>query len=183
MKFNTMKTPRGLVLVVAIVALLSLLASCSARNGDAESVPSDDGYSFENPVGIQAESDEGFVIDGILDEKEYQSCNWLKLENTQGGAGVDIAMTSFYGKNGIYIVYDVTESSRVYVNPDRPSYLNSCIEMYLASSNAANMSSNEVFEIDMLPTGELSIRQRTGKDNWDNVDSTDYVMARLGATT
>ena len=45
------------------------------------------------------------------------------------------------------------------------------------------MNSNEIFEIDMLPTGDLSVRQRTGKDNWVNAASTDDIMAHLGATT
>ena len=172
--------------ILAVVVLLgSTLGIWALTSGGDEiiKVPSEDEYSYINPEETKAEPDEGFVIDGVLDEEAYKNCNWLKLQNTQGGAGVDIAMTTYYGKNGMYIVYDVTESSRIYVNPDRPTYLNSCIEMYLASSKVANMSSNEVFEIDMLPTGELSIRQRTGKDNWVNVASTDDLMARLGATT
>ena len=146
-------------------------------------VPPEETYAYNNPTKTLAEPDAGFVIDGVLDEPQYQNCNWLKLQNNQGGAGVDIAMTSYYGEKGIYIIYDVAENSMIYVNPDRPTYLNSCIEMYFASSNATSMSSNEVFEIDMLPTGELSVRQRTGKDNWVNVATTDDIMARLGATT
>ena len=167
--------------------LLSILLVCAFAFAGCEAttttVKTDETYEFSNSDVVLAEPDEGFIIDGILDEQQYQNCNWLKLQNTQGGAGVDIAMTSFYGEKGMYIVYDISESSMIYVNPDRPTYMNSCIEMYLASSNAANMNSNEVFEIDMLPTGDLSIRQRTGKDNWVNAASTDDIMARLGATT
>ena len=172
-----MKKLKMLSLLCLLAALL--LTGCN----DTEIVPAKDAYSFENQQIPKADPDTGFVIDGVLDESQYQNCNWLKLQNTEGGAGVDIAMTSFYGENGMYIVYDISENAMIYVNPDRPSYLNSCIEMYLATSNASSMNSNEIFEIDMLPTGDLTIRQRTGKDNWVNVASTHDVMAHLGATT
>ena len=146
-------------------------------------IKADGEYGFSNAEKIKAEPDAGFVIDGILDEAQYQNSNWLKLKNTEGGAGVEVAATSYFGDNGLYIVFDITESSRIYFNPNRPSYLNSCIEMYLASSSVASMSSNQLLEIDMLPNGDLSIRQRTAKDNWVNVASTDDMMAMLGATT
>ena len=166
----------------ALLAVAALVVWGLAGQG-LQIIPATDAYSFENPQPVKAEPDAGFVIDGILDEAAYEGCNWLKLQNTQGGAGVNIAMTSFYGENGMYIVYDIDESGMIYVNPTRPSYMNSCIEMYLATSNASSMNSNEIFEIDMLPTGELIIRQRTGKDNWVNAASTDDIMARLGAAT
>ncbi|MBR5570083.1 MAG: hypothetical protein IKW10_04220 [Oscillospiraceae bacterium] len=146
-------------------------------------IKADGKYGFSNAEKIKAEPDAGFVIDGILDEAQYQNSNWLKLKNTEGGAGVEVAATSYFGDNGLYIVFDITESSRIYFNPNRPTYLNSCIEMYLASSSVASMSSNQLLEIDMLPNGDLSIRQRTAKDNWVNVASTDDMMAMLGATT
>lgn len=167
--------------MLSLLCLLAtlLLAGCK----ETQIVPAKEAYSFENQQVPKADPDTGFVIDGVLDEPQYQNCNWLKLQNAEGGAGVDIAMTSFYGENGMYIVYDISENAMIYVNPDRPTYLNSCIEMYLATSNASSMNSNEIFEIDMLPTGDLTIRQRTGKDNWVNVASTHDVMAHLGATT
>ena len=171
---------KSLWLLCALLICAFALAGCVNQS---TVVKTGETYEFTNPTKTVAQPDAGFVIDGVLDEEQYKSCNWLKLQNNQGGAGVDIAMTSFYGEKGMYIVYDISENSPIYVNPDRPTYLNSCIEMYFASSNAANMNSNEVFEIDMLPTGELSIRQRTGKDNWVNAATTDDIMAHLGATT
>ena len=176
-KNKWMKT--GLWMLCALLICAFALAGCVKTSTIKKT---DKTYEFSNPTKSTAQPDAGFKIDGVLDEQQYQNCNWLKLQNTQG-AGVDIAMTSFYGEKGIYIVYDVSDNSPIYVNPDRATYLNSCIEMYLASSNATSMASNEVFEIDMLPTGELSIRQRTGKDNWVNAATTDDMMAVLGATT
>ncbi len=184
-KSKKMSVKKLIVIILAAVLLLAIaaLAVWLIAFQDTKIVPAKDPYSYRNPAEVKAEPDEGFIIDGILDEAQYQNCNWLKLKNTQGGAGAELAMTSFYGENGMYIVYDITENAMIYVNPDRPSYLNSCIEMYLASSNASSMNSNEIFEIDMLPTGDLSVRQRTGKDNWVNAASTDDIMAHLGATT
>ncbi len=184
-KSKKMSVKKLIVIILAAVLLLAIaaLAVWLIAFQGTKIVPAKDTYSYNNPAEVKAEPDEGFIIDGILDEAQYQNCNWLKLKNTQGGAGAELAMTSFYGENGMYIVYDITENAMIYVNPDRPSYLNSCIEMYLATSNASSMNSNEIFEIDMLPTGDLSVRQRTGKDNWVNAASTDDIMAHLGATT
>jgi len=172
-----------ILLIAALVLAAAAVTTWLLASGDTKIIPPKADYTFTNPEKIKAQPDDGFVIDGVLDEEQYQNCQWLKLQNTQGGAGVDLAMTSFYGENGMYIVYDISESATIYVNPTRPTYLNSCVEMYLATSNASSMNSNEIFEIDMLPTGDLSVRQRTGKDNWVNCASTNDIMAHLGATT
>ena len=179
------KNIKRMIIVLAAVLLIgagTLVAWLILGQG-TKFIPADGQYSFSNSEAIKAQPDDGFVIDGVLDEAQYQNSKWLKLQNTEGGAGVNIASTSYFGDNGFYIVFDISESSRIYVNPNRPSYLNSCIEMYLASSDVASMSNNQILEIDMLPTGDLSIRQRTAKDNWVNVASTDDIMATLGATT
>ena len=181
------KSKKIMLIAVILTAALILGAGALAMGmfvlQGTQLIKADGEYSFSNPEQIKAEPDAGFVIDGVLDEAQYQNSNWLKLKNTEGGAGVDVAATSYFGENGLYIVFDITESSRIYFNPNRPSYLNSCIEMYLASSDVASMSNNQILEIDMLPTGDLNIRQRTAKDNWVNVASTDDMMAVLGATT
>ena len=181
-KSKKIKLVAIILAAVLILGAGALVAWLVAGQG-AQLIMADGQYSFSNAEQIKAEPDAGFVIDGILEEAQYQNSNWLKLKNTEGGAGVDVAATSYFGENGLYIVFDITESSRIYYNPNRPSYLNSCIEMYLASSGVSSMSSNQLLEIDMLPTGELSIRQRTAKDNWVNVASTHDCMALLGATT
>ena len=173
----------AVILTAALILGAGALAMGMFVLQGTQLIQADGEYSFSNPEQIKAEPDAGFVIDGVLDEAQYQNSNWLKLKNTEGGAGVDVAATSYFGENGLYIVFDITESSRIYFNPNRPSYLNSCIEMYLASSDVASMSNNQILEIDMLPTGDLNIRQRTAKDNWVNVATTDDRMALLGATT
>lgn len=167
----------GAVFAVCIAALVAL----ALTRGNV--VPATEEYGYVNPDETKASPDEGFVIDGVLDETQYEKCNWLKLKNDEGGAGVDIAMTSFYGKKGMYIVYDITESSPIYVNLQRNSYMNSGIEMYLALDGVTSMATNKAFEIDLLPTGDMSFKQRTGRENWVNVACSEDIMAYLGATT
>ena len=188
MQKTNKKTPKGLILIIALVALIALgavgiWAMLSGGEGKIEDVPTDDVYEYVNPGESKAQPDEGFTIDGVLDEKEYLKNKWLYLHNDDGGNNVDIAMTSYYGEKGMYFVYDVTETVPIYVNLERASYLNSCIEMYFAPSTVTTLNGNSVFEVDLLPTGDMVFKQANGKGGYVNVATTDDKMAYLGATT
>ena len=177
-------TAKRLVLVIAAVVVICGLAlglMVYSRNNVKE-VAAEDDYGYINPDETKAETDAGIVIDGVLDEEEYQNNNWLYLHNTEGGADVDIAMTSYYGEKGMYFVYDVTERTPIYVNLSRASYLNSCIEMYLAPSTVTSLTGNSLFEIDMLATGDMTFKKSNGKGGYVNVATTNDMMAVLGAT-
>ena len=175
-----MKKMKSLALIGLLSALTVLvLAGCN----NIKEVPAEASYGFENPALPKAEPDSGFVIDGVLDEAAYQNNNWLYLHNEDGGNTVDIAMTSYYGENGMYFVYDVTETVPIYVNPKRNSALNSCIEMYLAPSYLSTVQDNSIFEIDLMPTGDMSFRKSNGAYGYTNVITTNENMAVLGATT
>lgn len=184
-----MEKPSKLTTKKVIIILVSIFAICGIALGalvfarNASRVASTEDYGYVNPDETQAETDEGFKIDGVLDEAQYQNNKWLYLHNTEGGADVDIAMTSYYGEKGMYFVYDVTERTPIYVNTDRASYLNSCIEMYLAPSSVTALNGNSVFEIDLLPTGDMTFKKSNGKGGYVNVATTDDKMAVLGATT
>ena len=132
MKITKMTPLKGIVLLLALVTFLGCLAGCG-KNGGILEVPAEEAYSYINPDETKAETDAGIVIDGILDEEAYKNNNWLYLHNDDGGNNVNIAMTSYYGQKGMYFVFDVTESVPIYVNLDRASYMNSCIEMYLSA--------------------------------------------------
>lgn len=179
-------TLKGIVLIIAVAVLLcggAVATWALTRGGGVEKVATEDDYGYVNPDETKAEPDEGITIDGVLDEKEYQDNNWLYLHNDNGNSTVDIATTSYYGEKGMYFVYDVTESTPIYVNLDRTSAMNSCVELYLALSGVTNMDSSEIFEIDLLPTGDLVFKQRNGKGAFMDVATTDDKMAYLGATT
>ena len=170
------------MLILSVMAML-VLAGCHTKEGTITEVPADDTYSFVNPEVLKAEPDVGMVIDGVLDEEVYQNNNWLYLHNEDGGNNVDIAMTSYFGEQGMYFVYDVTESVPIYVNPNRSPVLNSCIEMYLAPSYLTGVTQNSIFEIDLMPTGDMSFRKSNGSYGYINVATTNENMAVLGATT
>ena len=170
-------------LILLLVLTMTALAGCKSGKGKITEIASEDPYSYVNPDESKAEPDPGIVIDGVLDEAVYQNNNWLYLHNDDGGNNVNIAMTSYYGEKGMYFVYDVTESVPIYVNLDRASYMNSCIEMYLAPSNLSSVKENSIFEIDMMPTGDMTFKKSDGKYGYADVLTTDDKMAVLGSTT
>ena len=182
-----MKKMKSLKMMLLVLALALALAGCVAGTTIRE-VPAEGSYTYENPEPIKAQPDTGIVIDGILDEDAYKNNNWLYLYNGEAGNNVSIAMTSYFGERGMYIVFDVTESVPIYVNPNRSTVLNSCIEMYLAPCYASSMQDNDIFEIDLLPTGDMLFKRGNGKidgsnTGFSNVTSSNDIMARLGATT
>ena len=176
-----MKKLKMMPLLCLLAALM--LVGCKAEENKIKEVAAQDDYGYVNPDETKAQADAGFVIDGVLDEAAYQDNNWLYLHNEDGGNNVDIAMTSHYGEKGMYFVYDVTETSPIYVNTKRASYMNSCIEMYLAPSNVMGVQENSIFEIDMMPTGDITFKKSNGKYGYENVISTNDKMAYLGTTT
>ncbi len=180
-------SPKALIAAVLAVALVigAVIAAILLipKGLKINEVPPTDQYAYINPDESKAETDAGIVIDGVLDEAVYQNNNWLYLHNDDGGNNVDIAMTSYYGEKGMYFVYDVTETVPIYVNLQRASYMNSCIEMYFAPSTVTSLKENSYFEVDMLPTGDMVFKKSNGKGGYVNVATTDDVMAYLGATT
>ena len=172
-----------LLMVLSVMVLAGCGKDAPVVDGGNPEIPTEDGYSYENPEEAKAEPDAGFVIDGILDEEAYKNNNWLYLHNDDAGNDVDIAMTTYFGEKGMYFVYDVTESVPIYVNLERSPTLNSCIEMYLVPSDATNAKDNHFFEIDLLPTGDLYFKKSNGAYGYTDVSTTSDKMAVLGATT
>lgn len=170
-------------LLVAIGGIVAAVFLIKPQEKVIHEIPATEGYGYINPDETKAQTDEGIVIDGVLDENVYQSSNWLYLHNDDGGNNVSIAMTSYYGEKGMYFVYDVTETVPIYVNLQRASYMNSCIEMYFAPSTVTSLKENSYFEVDMLPTGDMVFKKSNGKGGYVNVATTDDIMAHLGATT
>ena len=177
MKKMKMTVSKRTVLMLALIALMIGLVGCSGK------VPTDEEYTFENPSIERIQPDEGFKIDGVLDEAVYQNANWLYLNNVAAGNNVNVGVTSQFGEQGLYLVFDVTESVPIYVNPNRSSVLNSGIEFYLAPGGTKNHKQNNFFEIDLLPTGQVKFKKTNGKDGYVDVATTNDLMAYMGATT
>ena len=142
------KRKTAVVALLSVFAMTTLFAACEASKNITE-VPTDKDYGYNNPDRVYAQPDEGFKIDGKADEEVYKNSKWVYLHNQNGTNTVDLAMTSHFGEKGMYFVYDVTENTPIYVNPDRASYINSGIEMYFAPQGITSMSNDHVYEIDL----------------------------------
>ena len=182
MKKTRITISKRALLVLALAMLIMSLVGCEAIWGIKE-VPTDKEYTFTNPEPELAQPDAGFKIDGIADEEAYKNANWLYLSNNGEGNNVNIAATSHFGQQGMYFVFDVTESFPIYVNSNRSSVLNSGIELYLAPAGTQNHKENNFFEIDLQPTGDMFFRMSNGKWGYIDATTTNDKMARLGATT
>ena len=183
MKKMNITISKRVLLILALSMLVMSLAGCSLFDSGIKEVPADKEYTFTNPEPELAKTDEGFKIDGIADEDAYKNANWLYLNNNGEGNNVNIAVTSYFGEQGMYFVYDVTESFPIYVNPNRSSTVNSGIEMYLAPAGTVNHKENNFFEIDLQPTGDMLFKMSNGKWGYLDAKTTNDKMAVLGATT
>ena len=186
-KMNITIFKRAALMLTLAILIMSLVGcefdlSVIEKFGIKE-VPSDEEYTFTNPEPELAKTDAGFKIDGIADEEAYKNANWLYLSNNGEGNNVNIAATSHFGQQGMYFVFDVTESFPIYVNPDRGTVLNSGIEMYLAPAGTKNDRENNFFEIDLQPTGNMVFKMTNGRWGYVDAKTTNDKMARLGATT
>lgn len=177
-----MRKIKSSVLLLALVLLVSLLAAGCGQL-QIQELPAEEEYTYENPQKPQAIADDGFVIDGVLEEAAYTNNNWLYLSNREGNTDVQVAATSYFSEKGMYFAFDVTESNPIYVNPTRASYLNSGLELHLAPSKLSNMKGNSVFEINLLPNGDMTFKKSNGKGEFVNVATSNDIMAVLGATT
>lgn len=67
---------------------------------------------------------------------------------------------------GVYIAVDVEETgSKIYVNPNRASYCNSCIELYMDMASETDLT-KKTFELDLMANGDFSVRSRVPA-RWD----------------
>ena len=185
MKKMNISISKRVLLVLALATLVMSLVGCKSilNRGGVTEVPADKEYTFTNPDPELAKTDAGFKIDGIADEEAYKNANWLYLSNNGEGNNVNIAVTSYFGEEGMYFVYDVTESFPIFVNPNRSSTINSGIEMYLAPAGTVNHKENNFFEIDLQPTGDMLFKMSNGKWGYLDAKTTNDKMAVLGATT
>lgn len=118
---------------------------------DAAGIPNMQDYTFDNSDSREhAIYDEYMKIDGKLDEQKWQEVRWLYAEDTPNASqSAKIEFTCFVGENGIFIGAKVEEQgSNIWVNPDRGSWTNSCLELYVGPVGQASNRS-KTFEIDI----------------------------------
>ena len=174
MKRNKKKA-LAVLCAVSSVGAVAALAACGT--GNAEYVP-----DYDLSVGDIHEVDPEITLDGKLDDAIYKDRRWLEVNKEHGGETATMRMTSWFGKQGVYLAFDVTESCNIYVNHNRASYLNSGIEMYLASEGTTSIDTMNSFEVDLEADGTLTFKRRL-KGGWDNFATTCEIMAQLVSTT
>lgn len=178
-------TSKKLIIIPASILVVCglVFGILMAVGHSMKEVPTNEKYVYYNPDETKADTDEGFKIDGVFDEAVYKNSTWLYAHNENGDSSVDLAMTSYYGEKGMYFAIDVTESTTVYVNPDRSNYCNSGIELYMAPSKASNLKYNNTYEMNLLPTGELGVYRSGGTGGFVRGETQEWQMPYLGATT
>lgn len=126
----------------------------------------DGDYTFVNPdKSASVELDEGVTLDGEFNEKQWSDSRWLKVQDKQTDTQyADIEFTTWYGEKGVYFGMKVVETgSSIFHNPSRESYLNSCIEMYMGTTDTES-DARTIFEFDFTCTGDLS--PKLNLDDW-----------------
>lgn len=143
-----------------LALLLPVLFALSACSGEV--TPRDE---YNPKLGYESgchQLDQGFKLDGVLDEKEYSEIKHFKGKKTSGDEWADVDWVIHFGVEGIYIGIDVTENTKLYVNPFRATYVNSGIEMYLSPATATSYSTPNTLEIDMVADGTLLVKRNIG---------------------
>lgn len=125
-------------------------------------------YSFTNTEKFVAEADSDMTIDGRFDEARWNESRWLyATDRINSKQYAEISFTTSYGGKGIYFAMKVEEfGTNIYVNPDRASYINSSIEMYMAPANDPT-ASTRMFEFDFLADG--SYKSKLNYNGWTEV--------------
>ena len=126
-------------------AITALMAGCVVEDPNP--------YKFENKPHPVAEADADMTIDGKFDEARWQSVRWLNgVDKPNSKQSANIEFTTSYGTKGVYFAMRLEEQgTNIYVNPERASWMNSCIEMYMGP--AGDTGDLRLFEFDFLADG------------------------------
>ena len=162
-----------------VISLIPLLSLCSCAE---KVIPDGKNYTFENPSEVRHEIDEGMQLDGVFSEEHWKTTRWLNgIDRLNNSQYAEINFTTFFSDLGVYFGLEVKEhGTTIYVNPERSSYLNSCIEMYMGPSNQ-NYGNKSVFEMDFIADGSYSIRSQM--NGWANISVPDAYLPIAGSTT
>lgn len=137
-------------------------------------------YTFTNPEKEKHAIDSDMTIDGEFNEERWKNVRWLKgVDQLNKNQYAEINFTTSYSDLGVYFGLEVKEhGTNIYVNHERSSYFNSCIEMYLGPANAGK-NDKRCFEIDLMADGTYSVREYL--NNWAHVQAPDSILP-IGAS-
>lgn len=164
--------------VICALAAVGVGAALSACGSEPEKYK----YNYDTSVGQIHATDPEITLDGKLNESIYKSRRWLTIEKEHGEETARMRVTTWFGEQGVYMGFDVEESCNIYVNHNRASYMNSGVEMYLATEGTTSIESQTSFEVDLEADGTLTFKRRL-KGGWDRFDTTVDIMAQLVTTS
>lgn len=150
------------LLAVALSAI-TLAVSCGALAAcDSETqynvINSNREYTFERYKKSTAVLDEEVTLDGEFTEDFYTGRNWFYGKKRLGQVTADVKLTTYTGKNGIYLAAHVEESTIVYYNAAKISSWNSGLEFYFAFGEA-NTWQDGFYEITATAGEQLDVRR------------------------
>lgn len=190
---------KWIVLPLSLACVFTAIGAAACDKEPTEDETKIPDYTFEDYKPEVADPDEGFKIDGVLDESVYAEKTWLravKMEKVDEFLDYDaakaeiekaakIGMTTHYGTEGMYVAieYVAAEGEQLYVNPDRSSTQNSIAELYLAMPQGQDIEDKYVCEIDLGPDGSMVFKKNNWGGNWDTFATTYDIMAQLGVQT
>ena len=154
--------------LLLVLPFLLLVSACNKNNSPKDEYKPNLGYETECH-----KLDEGFNLDGVLDEKEYASVKHFKGRKISGDEWANVDWMMYFGNEGIYIGIDVVENTKIYVNPFRSTYINSGIEMYLSPAGATAYNTPNTLEIDLVADGTLLVKRNIGGSSYGKCEIED----------
>ena len=177
----------GAIALAACIGVAASLAACSGETvAKPNIIPDPNPYEFDNIDNREhAEYDAGMRIDGKLDEDKWGEVVWLYGEDKPNKVqNATIEFTSFVGEKGVFVGAKVEETgSNIWVNPDRGSWTNSCLEIYMGPIGQQTEDYCLTFEFDIQADGTTgNMRLAPDKPNEKDIHTTWDKMPVIAAT-
>ncbi|MBD5636223.1 MAG: hypothetical protein HDP28_00155 [Clostridia bacterium] len=149
-----------LALALSSVTLAVSCGALAACDGETQYnvIKSNKDYTFEHYKSSNAVLDEEVTLDGEFTEDFYTGRNWFYGKKRLGQVTADVKLTTYTGKNGIYLAAHVEESTIVYYNAAKISSWNSGLEFYFAFGEA-NTWQDGFYEITATAGEQLDVRR------------------------
>lgn len=174
-----MKKLFKILALTACVTTFSTLAACSSETVyvyKTRIIADPNPYTFDNNDNREhAEYDSYMKIDGKIDEEKWSQVRWLYGEDKPNSVqNATIEFTGFVGEKGVFVAGKVEETgSNIWVNPDRGSWTNSCLEIYMGPVGQQTDDYCLTFEFDIQADGTTgNMRLAPDKPNEKDIHTT-----------
>lgn len=148
-------------LIAATLLFCTFFLTACGENKTEKLIETDETYTFVNPPYSLATVDPQVTIDGKLDERfwpEESGRRWLHAKKIFGTHTADVGITSYFGDNGLFFAFTVSENTPISFNAGRTSAYNSGLELYFAFGDADSWMDG-LYEIDVNVGEQFQIRK------------------------